>query len=63
MDQVTHWAWLMEQGLGGQGTSAAAVSRVDHPPASWLWSRIEGAESTAATAGFLVREQGLRFLT
>lgn len=20
MDQVTHWAWLMEQGLGGQGT-------------------------------------------
>lgn len=54
---------LWSKGWVARGLSAAAVSRVDHPPASWLWSRIEGAESTAATAGFLAMEQGLRFLT
>lgn len=47
---------LWSKGWVAWGLSAAAVSRVDHPPASWLWSRVE-------VAGFLVMEQGLRFLT
>lgn len=35
---------LWSKGWVAWGLSAA-VSRVGHPPASWLWSRVEGAES------------------